>query len=155
MTPFQPADNGGYIRLHRRLIDNPIYQHSAYLHVWIHLLLTANWKDQRMLDGTLIPRGSLPVGREKLAKTLGIPQNVVRRAFAVMKVTNMITIQSTKRGTVVTITNYEAYQTLENESHQRKHQPSHQQTTNRPPTDHQSRRREEGKKGRSKRRLRR
>lgn len=94
--------------------------------VFLHLLLNANWEDGNF-KGQTIPRGSLVVGRQKLAKDLGLSERQVRTALNHLKSTNEITIKTTNRFTVVTIVNWEKYQDKEEE-------PTNKTTNKRPTT---------------------
>lgn len=36
----------GYIKLHRKVVDNKWYKKSQYIHLWVHILLRASHSDQ-------------------------------------------------------------------------------------------------------------
>lgn len=105
----------GFIKLHRSICDWEWYSDINTQAVFIYLLLHANWEDSRY-RGCEIPRGSLVTGRKVISETLGISEQSVRTSLEHLKSTNEITIKSTNRFSVITITNWEKFQCLENES---------------------------------------
>lgn len=105
----------GFIKLHRSLLKWEWYQDQATKDVFLHLLLNANWEDSRY-KGHEVPKGSLVIGRKKIAESLGISEQSVRTALEHLKSTNEITIKSTNRFSIVTITNWEKFQCYDSES---------------------------------------
>ena len=68
--------NSGYIKLHRKILDNPLVMKSSdHFALWMYLLLNAAHKKYDTLIGservTLNP-GQLVTGRKKIAKDLKI-----------------------------------------------------------------------------------
>jgi hypothetical protein len=66
---------GDWIKLHRKLLEGPIFQHDGMFRLWCYCLMRANWKDATwMVPGTLksinVPRGSFITGREALHRSL-------------------------------------------------------------------------------------
>lgn len=106
------------------------------MRVFVHLLLTANHADQRWM-GFTIKRGQVVCGRNSLSKSLNISEQSIKTALRSLKSTNEITIQSTNRFSVVTICNYDNYQSKENPINQPDNQLTNQQlTSNQPATNH-------------------
>ena len=128
--------NGNYIRIYRKIMRWEWYTNGNTMRVFFHLLLNANWKDGRY-RGYEIPRGSLVVGRKKLAKELKMSEQSVRTALEHLKSTNEITTKTTNRFTIVTLVNYDNYQVIGNDgNHQTNQQPNQQSTNNQPTTNH-------------------
>ncbi len=72
--------DGDWIKLYRKLGDNPIMKHAGLCHLWIFCLMKANWKPLRwLIPGTLteieVPRGSFITGRESLRFNLYPPRD--------------------------------------------------------------------------------
>ena len=60
----------GFIKLHRSILKWEWYDDANTMRVFLHLLLNANWEDCRY-RGHLVPKGSLVIGRKKIAKEFG------------------------------------------------------------------------------------
>ena len=105
----------GYIKLHRSILKWEWYDDANTKIVFLHLLLNAQWEDTRY-RGIEIPKGSLIVGRKKLAKEIGISERAVRTALTHLKSTNEVTIKTTNGYSLVTIVNWEKFQGLDSKS---------------------------------------
>ena len=96
-----------------------------------NLLLKANYSDKEWED-TIIKRGSFITGLKKLSLELEMSQNKIRLALNKLERTNEISIKTTNKYRVITITNYEGYQpNITN-----KPQSNNKQNTNRTQTNH-------------------
>jgi len=76
------TDNQGWIKLHRRLLDNAIIQKPKYCHLWIVLLLKAAhasisfiWNGQQ----EIIRPGQVLTGRRRLCEASGIKSTTLER----------------------------------------------------------------------------
>ena len=122
----------GVIKLHRSILNWEWYQDSNTKDVFLHLLLNAQWEDSRF-RGYKVPKGSLVVGRKKLAEELKMSERSVRTSLEHLKSTNEIAIKSTNKFSIITIVNWEKYQCIESE-------PTNKSTNNesnkRPTSDH-------------------
>ena len=123
----------GYIKLHRSILGWEWYSDVNTQAVFIHLLLNANWEDSRY-RGHLVPKGSLVIGRKKIAKELKISEQSVRTSLEHLKSTNEITIKSTNKFSIVTIVNWEKYQGYDEESTNKL---TNKSTNNQPTTNQQ------------------
>lgn len=113
------------------------YQNSNMVHLFIHLLLTANRKPGNVL-GTDLERGQAIVGRKKLSEQTGISEQTLRTCITRLKSTKEITTKSTNKYTIVTICNYDVYNPPEPNTNQEINQDSNQQlTSNQPATNQQ------------------
>ena len=106
--------NKGFIILHRKMLDWEWYDDKNTKILFIHLLLTVNWKNNKW-RGKTIKRGEIITSREKLAKETLLSIQQIRSALNKLKSTNEITIESSSKGTVIQIVNYEKYQVVTNE----------------------------------------
>lgn len=122
----------GWIRLHRKLSEWEWYGDSKTLHLFIHLLLKANYKPSEWRGIRLAP-GQLVTGRKQLSAETGISEQSIRTSLERLKSTSEITISSTNRFSVVTVCNYSLYQ---NESEFANQPDSQQLTNNQPATNH-------------------
>lgn len=103
-----------WAKIYRNLLEWGWYKDSATKDVFLHLILKANFNDTEY-KGRQIKRGQLVTGRKKLAEELGITESSVRIALNHLKQTGEITTQSTTKYTVITVTNYNKYQSIDGE----------------------------------------
>lgn len=104
----------GYIKLHRKLVDWEWYTDVNVKVVFLHLLLTANFK-KNVYQGIEVLPGQTIVGTNALAVNTGLSRQQVRTALNKLVLTNEITIKSTNKFSLVTIENWSSYQ-FENET---------------------------------------
>ena len=107
-------DNTGYVKLYRKLLDNPIIcKDSDYFAVWIYLLLKAThksidsiFKNERIV---LMP-GQLITGRKKIAQKLKIDENKVQRILKSFENQHQIEQTTSTKNRLITIVNWGQYQ---------------------------------------------
>lgn len=104
----------GWVKLHRKLLENPIVRKPNYLALWVVLLLKANHKDNKMIwNGGLIvvKEGQLLTGRKELSKETGIPEGTIEGILTAMeKNQHLIQQQKTTKYRIITILNWKNYQ---------------------------------------------
>ena len=122
--------NKGFIYLHRNILDWKWYKNETVKTVFLHLLLKANYSNKKWED-IIIKRGSFVTGVKKLSFELDLSQNKIRLVLKKLERTNEISIKSTNRFSIVTITNYDSYQLDVNTQSQT----NHNQNTNKAQTD--------------------
>ena len=130
--------NEGFILIHRRLLDWQWYSNKNDRIVWLHCLLSANWKDG-YFEGKKIERGSFVTSYDKLAKEIGISVQQLRTSLNHLKSTNEITHETNNQFSIITINKYNDYQ-LEQQTNQQtinKRLTNEQQTTNKRITNEQ------------------
>lgn len=125
-------ERNGYIKLFRKLIRWGWYQDNVVKGLFIHCLLCASFKDFEWMGETL-RAGQFITGRKKLADELGFSEQQIRTAIKKLESTGEITSKSTNKFTVITVVNWEDYQTEESESNQVSNFP----ITNEQPTNNQ------------------
>ena len=99
----------GFIKLHRKLVAWGWYQDSVVKDVFLHLLLTANFKTMQWKNITL-QEGQVVVGSQKLADELGFSRQQVRTALKKLSTTNEITVEPYSKFSIITIVNWRDYQ---------------------------------------------
>lgn len=127
------ADNSGWIKLHRVILDNPVVtKDSDHFFVWCYLLLNATHKPHDTMFGkeqiTLLP-GQLITGRNKISKATGVEPSKVRRILKTFKSKQQINQRSESYGSLISIVNWATYQNND--------QGNDQQVTNERPTSDQ------------------
>ncbi len=126
----------GWLKLFYQFREWEWYGDPNMVALFIHLLLRANFKPVRR-KGEVYGRGVVLTSREELSRETGISERTIRTCLTRLKTTNEITIKATKQGSVITLTNYDKYQSQNAESDQRNDQPSDQRPTNDRPTSDQ------------------
>jgi hypothetical protein len=124
----------GWIKLHRSILDWEWYQDQNTFRLFTYLLLTANHKKTKF-QGKSIERGQLITGRIALSEKTGLSQQSIRTCLERLKSTSEITIQVTNKFSLVTLTNYDSYQSSDDESTSKV---TSQLTNNQPATNQQS-----------------
>lgn len=114
--------------------------------VFIHLLLTANWKQGTFLGVTVDP-GSTVTSHGKIAEETGLTAKQVRRALDNLRKTGEITVSRAGSGQLVTVANWAMYQ-FDDESRAGKGQAKGSERAEEGQAKGNYRRREEDKKGR-------
>jgi len=101
--------NNGWIKLHRNLLEWEWYDDINTSRVFIHLLLTANHKDNNW-RGIEIKRGSRLTSLDKLAKETGLTVSKIRTSIKKLISTQEIASKSHSQHTVFIMKNYDTYQ---------------------------------------------
>ena len=125
--------NTGWVRLHRTISEKGWYKKSDYVHLWIHILLKATHKGMEfMFDGKnckLMP-GQFITGRKKLSEETGINESKVQRILTFFeKNEHQIEQQKTTKNRLITICNWEKYQSIFFDEQQTEQQPNNNRTT--------------------------
>ena len=124
----------GWVKLHRKLKESPVYGKPHLLTAWTHCLLSAAHKEHDTLVGLktirLMP-GQFVTGRKRFAKETGLSEMQVRSAWSTFERMEMVKL-STSQGqvaTIITVLKWDAYQNDDDDDNQAatKLQPSHNQ----------------------------
>lgn len=112
--------NNGYIKLHRKILDNPIVMKDAeYFAVWIYLLLNATHKDMPAVfkgEKIILKPGQLIVGCKSIGNELGINYVKIHRILSCYESEKQIEKQSSNKNTLITVKNWELYQNNEKQN---------------------------------------
>ena len=119
--------DGGFIKLHRSMLEWEWYKDINTKVVFLHCLLKANWNDGKF-QGEDVPRGSFVTSLPKLAEETGLSVQQVRTVINRLKSTGEITDRASRKFRVITIKNYDKYQ-FDNRQDNR-HLTGNQQATN-------------------------
>jgi hypothetical protein len=91
----------GYIRLRRKLLENPIFtsKPSEWLKIWIFILLPVNWREStfrpREGETIVVPAGSMVTSLEKLGTHAALPKEHARRCLDYLERTHGDTPENT------------------------------------------------------------
>lgn len=100
----------GYIKLHRQLLEWEWYKNIPVRVLFEHCLLKANFQNKNW-QGIFIPKGSFITSYENLSIETGLTIQQIRTAISKLKLTGEITYKSTSHYSIITINNWELYQT--------------------------------------------
>lgn len=110
----------GWIKVHRKLLDNPIItKDSDYLSVWIHLLLNATHKEYDTLfkgERITLQKGQLITGIISISKKLKINKDKVQRILKSFENDKQIKQQTSNRNRLISIVNWNEYQEFDKQN---------------------------------------
>jgi hypothetical protein len=124
-------ESNGWIKLHRKFLTWEWYGKSEMVHLFIHLLLSANHEDGKW-RGVDIKRGQLVTGLHSLSKGTGLSIQTIRTSLKNLQKTGEINKRSNNQYSVITVCNYDSYNNTEMISNKQasKRLTSNQQATN-------------------------
>ena len=103
----------GWYKMHRKIIESPIFNNPNALRMWVWMLAKASHKQHSMMVGnqeiTLSP-GQFVFGRAKAAAELSIPKSTAYDMLKAIEKMGMIQVKSGNKFSVVTIVNWGLYQ---------------------------------------------
>lgn len=110
-------DNTGWIKLHRQLLDSPLYKdcNAIQRDILISILLTVNHKPNKWIfkgQEFIVQEGQMITSLESLAKICakGTTVQNVRTALNKFEKYNFITNKSTNKNRLISIVNWSLYQ---------------------------------------------
>ncbi len=117
MSSQQSSQILGFISLHRRIVDSAVFASEKRLKVWIWLLLKASYTERfipisvgRGQQVVKINRGQLIFGRFAAEEALNISGSTIYKILQWLETNEMITTESNSHYSLITINNYNAYQ---------------------------------------------
>ena len=96
----------GYIKLYRQMLDWGWYDDTNTKVVFLHLLLTANFKDTEW-HGIQLKRGDVVTSIPSLATALKLSEQNVRTALKHLKLTGEVTDRTHSKFRIISIKNYD------------------------------------------------
>jgi hypothetical protein len=106
----------GYIKIFRSIKNHWLYEQNrkrTKLEAWLDLLIMASHNGKKEAIGyDLIPieRGQVLTSQERLCRDWKWDRNTVRRFLNSLHLDQMLTIKTTSKMTMITICNYDSYQ---------------------------------------------
>ncbi len=119
--------NIGWVKLDRKITNWGWYKDANTFRVFTHLLLTANWEPSEY-QGHTIGRGEVVIGVNALSSQIGISVQATRTSLKKLEKSGEINKRSTNKFSIVSICNYDTYQSKELPSNKRT--TNEQQTSN-------------------------
>lgn len=132
-------NKGGFVFLYRSIIEWEWYPDLPTSRLFIHLILTSEWKTIKYL-GLTVEAGMRRTTQEELMKETNLTRQQIRRAIKNLEKSNSITCKSTNKYTLITITNWDKYQNTvvsENQRTTNEHPSNNQLEANEQPTSNQ------------------
>ena len=126
----------GWIKLHRKLLDNPVFDDARLLKTLLYCLLRANHEEKRVLwngKEMVLKPGQFITGRETASGDLKFKSKMWDRKRDILENFGILTKQTTNRFTLITIINWDKYQLQDCGNDQA----TDQQMTNKRPADDQ------------------
>jgi len=102
-----------FITLHRKIITSSCFDDAELLKLWIWCLVRANHKDREIIHaGQVIKlkRGEFITGRFEAAKELKITPMKFRSRITLLQKMSMISKKVTNKYTIISVINYDYYQ---------------------------------------------
>ena len=121
----------GWISLHRKLVEWEWYSDANTMRLFVHCLLKANHVDKKW-RGIDISRGQFLTSINSLSRELRLSSQKIRTSISKLKSTGEITIKTTSKYSMISITCYDSYQgdnKLENKQATNKQQTNNKQIT--------------------------
>ncbi|TCW00419.1 DNA replication protein [Biostraticola tofi] len=110
-----PEEHGkGFALMHRQFMDSKLYKDSQAVHLWLHLILNANYKPKLVktdLGDVLVGRGQFLTGRPTLVTETHISDSKVKSLLDTFERMGMIQREATgRRFTRISILKYDEFQ---------------------------------------------
>lgn len=110
----------GWIKLYRKLLDNPIVcKDSETFSIWLYLLLSATHQEVSAIfkgKKIILKPGQLITGILSISKKLKINKDKVQRTLKCFEIDKQIKQEMSNKNRLITILNWEQYQSNDNEN---------------------------------------
>ena len=103
----------GWIKLHRKILDNAIFKNDKLFRVFMYLLLKAGHSEREQLLGDSIVQlksGQWATGRKAISRDTGLTEQNVRTAITKLEKLGILTIKVTSKYSIFSIANWDNYQ---------------------------------------------
>lgn len=110
----------GWFKFYRNTFDNPICtKDSEYFFVWCYLLSEAAYEEKRVIfknEEILLKKGQTITTVTEIANALKISRSKVERILKKLKIEMQIDTKTCSRNTIITVLNWEKYQSSDTQS---------------------------------------
>lgn len=107
-------DNRGYVKIYRKVFENPLWQNANDWRLAMTLILKANWEpatfQSRSGDIVKVGRGELVTSLISLRRDSGLSTDEIRTSLCHLEKAQFLTNQSTNHFRKIKIINYSKYQ---------------------------------------------
>lgn len=111
----------GWIKLHRKILNNPVFLNPELFQLFNYCVLMANHIEKKIIMNggeVIIERGSFVTGRKIIAEDTGQTESSIYKRLKVLEKLLMISVKSNNRFSTVKVLNYELYQGADNDEEQ-------------------------------------
>jgi hypothetical protein len=108
-----PSPEGGYVRIYRRVYEDPDFNNVLEASVFVYLIVKAAWRQTtvRYKDRIIeLARGELALSQRDLANSFKVARSTVQGFLDRLAVNKKIVHRSVQGVTVISICNYDKYQ---------------------------------------------
>lgn len=99
----------GFIVIDRAIEEWRWRDNSVALGLWLHILLSANWKSG-WFSGHQIPRGSFATSMRRMSEDTGLSEKTIRKWLKRFEEDAQIELRGMNRFTIIKVINYAKYQ---------------------------------------------
>lgn len=102
-----------WFKFYRSIVESSVFEDAEVLKVWIWLLCNVAYEEHDVVFYGKIVHvnvGDLPTGRKKIAQKINMSESKVYRALNILKGLGNITIKSNNKYSIITVVNWEKYQ---------------------------------------------
>ena len=99
----------GYIKLHRKILDNGVFADAELLKVFVWCILKAN-TTPNVVYGRKVDVGEFITGRITASEELHLKPSTIYKRLQRLKSQGYINISSTTKNSLITVINYKSYQ---------------------------------------------
>lgn len=106
-------ESTGWVKLYRKLLENPLLRDSHLVQVLIYCLLRANHREKKMLwngQEIILKPGQFITGRSQANADLGLKSVMFDRKLKVLQNMGFLNREVNNRFSIITINNWEEYQ---------------------------------------------
>lgn len=118
----------GFITIDRAIDDWRWRDNNTALGLWIHILLSANWKSGWFM-GHEIPRGSFATSMRRMAEDTGLSEKTIRKWLKRFEEDKQIEIRGSNKYTLIKVINYAKFQDYDPENPGQRYEQSTEQST--------------------------
>ena len=107
--------NGGWIKLHRKILNSRVAQDNEEFAAWIKLLLMATHTELRFIskgDLIILKPGELITSERQLRTTWKVSRRKVRKFLEIWEKDGMIEVEKSPKGTRIKILKWQEYQAI-------------------------------------------
>lgn len=99
----------GYIKLHRKILDNGVFADAELLKVFVWCILKAN-TTPNVVYGRKVDVGEFITGRITASEELYLKPSTIYKRLQKLKAQGYIDISSNTKNSLITVVNYKSYQ---------------------------------------------